>query len=101
MSTIKKYSIFKKLLTYKEKKKLFFLFFLILSNAFIEVISIGSIFPLVWLIRKLKRSKTIQSDLKQSSNLMNFLILNFLKIEKVLPVNRLFGTSVFISAKKY
>ena len=61
----------------------------------------GSIFPLVWLIRKLKRSKTIQSDLKQSSNLMNFLILNFLKIEKVLPVNRLFGTSVFISAKKY
>ena len=61
----------------------------------------GSIFPLVWLIRKLKRSKTIQSDLKQSSNLVNFLILNFLKIEKVLPVNRLFGTSVFISAKKY
>ena len=61
----------------------------------------GSIFPLVWLIRKLKRSKTIQSDLKQSSNLMNFLILNYLKIEKVLPVNRLFGTSVFISAKKY
>ena len=50
MSTIKKYSIFKKLLTYKEKKKLFFLFFLILSNAFIEVISIGSIFPLVSLI---------------------------------------------------
>ena len=61
----------------------------------------GSIFPLVWLIRKLKRSKTIQSDLKQSSNLVNFLILNFLKIEKVLPINRLFGTSVFISAKKY
>ena len=61
----------------------------------------GSIFPLVWLIRKLKRSKTIQSDLKQSSNFVNFLILNFLKIEKVLPVNRLFGTSVFISAKKY
>ena len=61
----------------------------------------GSIFPLVWLIRKLKRSKTIQSDLKQSSNFVNFLILNYLKIEKVLPVNRLFGTSVFISAKKY
>lgn len=61
----------------------------------------GSIFPLVWLIRKLKRSKTIQSDLKQSSNFVNFLILSFLKIEKVLPVNRLFGTSVFISAKKY
>jgi hypothetical protein len=61
----------------------------------------GSIFPLVWLIRKLKRSTTIQSDLKQSSNFVNFLILNFLKIEKVLPVNRLFGTSVFISAKKY
>jgi hypothetical protein len=61
----------------------------------------GSIFPLVWLIRKLKRNKTIQSDLKQSSKFMNFLILNFLNIEKVLPVNRLFGTSVFISAKKY
>jgi Methyltransferase domain len=61
----------------------------------------GSIFPLVWLIRKLKRSKTIQSDLKRSSNFVNFLILNFLKIEKVLPINRLFGTSVFISAKKY
>ncbi len=61
----------------------------------------GSIFPLVWLIRKLKRSKTIQSDLKQSSKFVNFLILNYLKIEKFLPVNRLFGTSVFISAKKY
>jgi hypothetical protein len=61
----------------------------------------GSIFPLVWLIRKLKRSKTIQSDLKQSSKFVNFLILNYLKIEQVLPVNRLFGTSVFISAKKY
>jgi hypothetical protein len=59
----------------------------------------GSIFPLVWLIRKLKRSKTIQSDLKQSSKFVNFLILNYLKIEKVVPVNRLFGTSVFISAK--
>jgi len=61
----------------------------------------GSIFPLVWLIRKLKRSKTIQSDLKQSSNFMNLLILNYLRIEKVLPINKLFGTSVFISAKKY
>jgi hypothetical protein len=61
----------------------------------------GSIFPLVWLIRKLKRSKTIQSDLKQSSNFVNFLILNYLRIEKVLPINRFFGTSVFISAKKY
>jgi hypothetical protein len=61
----------------------------------------GSIFPLVWLIRKFKRSKTIQSDLKQSSKFVNFLILNYLKIEKVLPVNRLFGTSVFILAKKY
>ena len=35
----------------------------------------GSIFPLVWLIRKFKRSKTIQSDLKQSSKFVNFLIL--------------------------
>jgi hypothetical protein len=61
----------------------------------------GSIFPLVWLIRKLKRSKTIQSDLKQTSNFMNFVILKFLKIENFLPVNRLFGTSVFISAKKH
>jgi hypothetical protein len=61
----------------------------------------GSIFPLVWLIRKLKRSKIIKSDLKQSSKFVNFLILMFLRIEKILPVNKLFGTSVFISAKKY
>ena len=60
----------------------------------------GSIFPLVWLIRKVKRNKSIQSDLKQSSNIVNFLILKFLKIEKILPVNRIFGTSVFIIAKK-
>jgi hypothetical protein len=61
----------------------------------------GSIFPLVWLIRKLKRSKIIKSDLKQSSKFVNFLILKFLSIEKILPVNKIFGTSVFISAKKY
>ena len=60
----------------------------------------GSIFPLVWLIRKIKRSKSIQSDLKQSSNMVNFLILKFLKIEKILPLNKIFGTSVFIVAKK-
>jgi len=60
----------------------------------------GSIFPLVWLIRKMKRSKSIQSDLKQSSDLVNFLILKFLKIEKILPFNKIFGTSVFIVAKK-
>ena len=60
----------------------------------------GSIFPLVWIIRKIKRSKSIQSDLKQSSNIVNFLILKFLKIEKILPLNKIFGTSVFIIAKK-
>jgi ABC-type multidrug transport system fused ATPase/permease subunit len=47
---IKKYLIFTKLLTINEKKTLFFLFFFILSNAFIEVISIGSIFPLISII---------------------------------------------------
>jgi hypothetical protein len=60
----------------------------------------GSIFPLVWLIRKIMRSKPIQSDIKQSSNIVNFLILKFLKIEKILPLNKIFGTSVFIIAKK-
>jgi hypothetical protein len=61
----------------------------------------GSIFPLVWLIRKIKRSKNIESDLKQSSNIINFAILNFLKIEKIIPINKIFGTSVFIIAKKH
>ena len=60
----------------------------------------GSIFPLVWLIRKVKTNKSIQSDLKQSSNIVNFLILKFLKIENILPLNKIFGTSVFIIAKK-
>lgn len=60
----------------------------------------GSIFPLVWIFRKLKRKTEVSSDLKQSSKLVNFLILNFLKIEKFIPINKLFGTSVFVIAKK-
>jgi 2-polyprenyl-3-methyl-5-hydroxy-6-metoxy-1,4-benzoquinol methylase len=60
----------------------------------------GSIFPLVWIIRKLKSNNEVKSDLKQSSKLVNFLILNFLKIEKLIPINKIFGTSVFVIAKK-
>jgi hypothetical protein len=60
----------------------------------------GSIFPLVWIIRKIKSSNEVKSDLKQSSKLVNFLILNFLKIEKLIPINKIFGTSVFVVAKK-
>jgi hypothetical protein len=60
----------------------------------------GSIFPLVWVIRKLKRKNNVSSDLKPSSKWVNFLVLNFLNIEKFVPVNKFFGTSVFVIAKK-
>ena len=60
----------------------------------------GSIFPLVWIIRKLKSNNEVKSDLKQSSKLVNFVILNFLKIEKLIPINKILGTSVFVIAKK-
>ena len=60
----------------------------------------GSIFPLVWAVRKLKRKNNVSSDLKPSSKLVDFLVLNFLNIEKFIPVNKFFGTSVFVIAKK-
>jgi hypothetical protein len=57
-------------------------------------------FPLVWLIRRTKGSKSTQSDLKQSSIKVNYLISTYSKIKKFLTFNEVLGTSIFIVAKK-
>ena len=62
----------------------------------------GSLFPIVWLIRKIKskRNGAVNSDIKDNSTFVNRIILFYLMIEKVFPINKFFGTSVFIVAKK-
>lgn len=60
----------------------------------------GSIFPLVYVIRKFRKNGKIDSDLKQNSVFVNKIILGYLKLEKIFPVNRFCGTSAFIVARK-
>ena len=63
----------------------------------------GSLFPVIWIIRQVKKrlnSSKIDSDLKDNSKIINFFILNFLSIEKIFPINKIFGTSALIIARK-
>jgi hypothetical protein len=62
----------------------------------------GSLFPIVWIIRKIKskRNGAVNSDLKDNSDFVNRMILLYLTIEKIFPFNKYFGTSAFIVAKK-
>jgi hypothetical protein len=62
----------------------------------------GSLFPIVWIIRKIKskRNGAVNSDLQDNSDFVNRMILLYLTIEKIFPFNKYFGTSAFIVAKK-
>jgi hypothetical protein len=63
----------------------------------------GSLFPLIWIIRQLKKRIShgiVDSDLKNSPRIINMLLIRLLRFEKHLLVNRFFGTSALIIAKK-
>lgn len=63
----------------------------------------GSLFPIIWFIRQISKrvsNREVDSDLKQSSRILNMILLAILKCEKFLFVNKFFGTSALIIAKK-
>jgi SAM-dependent methyltransferase len=63
----------------------------------------GSLFPVIWFIRQFRKrvsNQVVDSDLKQSSRIVNMILLAILKCEKFLLVNKFFGTSALIIAKK-
>jgi hypothetical protein len=71
---------------------------LLLKVGLVEIHStyiFGSLFPVIWMIRR-----KVDSDLKESSKIMNWILLAVLKCERYLFVNKMFGTSALIIAKK-
>jgi hypothetical protein len=79
---------------------------LLLKVGLVEIHStyiFGSLFPVIWMIRQVKKrgnSRKVDSDLKESSKIMNWILLAVLKCERYLFVNKMFGTSALIIAKK-
>jgi len=79
---------------------------LLLKVGLVEIHStyiFGSLFPVIWMIRQVKKrgnSRKVDSDLKESSKIMNWILLAVLKCERYLFVNKIFGTSALIIAKK-
>lgn len=75
----------------------------LLSNLDFEIIFgsyiFSTIFPLVYLKRKLTKER-MESDMKEFGKLTNFLLLTICKLEYFLPLKKLFGTSVFVIARK-
>jgi hypothetical protein len=51
-------------------------------------------------VKKRGNSRKVDSDLKESSKIMNWILLAVLKCERYLFVNKMFGTSALIIAKK-
>jgi hypothetical protein len=79
---------------------------LLLKVGLVEIHStyiFGSLFPVIWMIRQVKKrgnNRKVDSDLKESSKIMNWILLAVLKCERYLFVNKMFGTSALIIAKK-
>ncbi len=60
----------------------------------------GTIFPLVWLLRRVRRNQNQQSDMKKMAVIPNWLLKITLALEHRLRINRLFGVSAYIAAVK-
>jgi hypothetical protein len=58
----------------------------------------GSIFPIVWVVRKIKRKK-VESGLVNNHAVINYLLTKVLNFEHRFLKNRLFGTSVLAVCK--
>ena len=59
----------------------------------------GTIFPIAWLVRKLKRNKPPSSDLAALPKLLNALLRFVLKLEHRIRINKLAGVSTFVVAR--
>ena len=59
----------------------------------------GTIFPIAWLVRKLKRNKPPSSDLAALPKLLNALLRFFLKLEHGVRFNKVAGVSAFVVAR--
>lgn len=55
----------------------------------------GIIFPIAWIVRKLKRKESPASDLSSIPGPLNWLLLKILKIEHQTSINKLCGVSAF------
>ncbi len=58
------------------------------------------IFPLVYLARKLPFRKSKKSDMREFSPIINTILERILRLESGIKLNKLFGTSAIILAKK-
>ena len=59
----------------------------------------GLIFPIAWIVRKLRRDNSPSSDLSPSPRPINWLLLRLLKIEHRVPFNKIAVLSVFAVAR--
>lgn len=59
----------------------------------------GAIFPIAWLIRKLKRNSAPASDLSSLPTVVNLVLRFFLKLEHKFPFNKIAGVSTFAVAR--
>ena len=60
----------------------------------------GTIFPLVWLLRRSRKNSNGQSDMKNVSRWTNWCLKVLLSCEHRLRINRLMGVSAYIAAIK-
>ena len=74
----------------------------LISQANLELLEsrylFGSIFPVAWLIRKLKRNSAPSSDLAPLPPALNATLRLILKIEHKLRINKIAGISTFVVA---
>jgi len=59
----------------------------------------GTIFPIAWLVRKLKRNASPSSDLASMPSTVNRILRFLLKLEHRIPKNEIAGISIFIVAR--
>ena len=59
----------------------------------------GMIFPVAWLVRKLRRNAPPSSDLASVPKLLNALLRFVLKLEHRIRINKLAGVSTFVVAR--
>jgi 2-polyprenyl-3-methyl-5-hydroxy-6-metoxy-1,4-benzoquinol methylase len=60
----------------------------------------GIIFPLVWLLRRVRKNSDGQSDMKNASSWANWCLKVSLRFEHRLRINRLMGVSAYVAAIK-
>ena len=75
----------------------------LVSKANLEILEsrylFGSIFPVAWLVRKLKKNAEPSSDLAPLPSALNALLRFFLKLEHRLRINKVAGISTFVVAR--